>query len=373
VKLYLADCRLFLATLPECSVDACICDPPYGLGFMGKSWDRFDVPGGINRGGNGPKAGATGRAHSHGLAGNDAVAFQEWCRGWAAQVLRVLKPGGYLLAFGGTRTYHRMACGVEDAGFSVRDCLAWMYGTGFPKSTRLTRFTTLEGLGTALKPAFEPVVLAQRAMEGGVAENVTRWGTGALDIDGCRIGTSKRVPWSPSGPRIGQRCKGDEGQRSPGESGRDPHIGRWPANVVLDEEAAAVLDEQSGTLKSGAWDGKRTSPKTKNTFGEFGGAPEAPRTGDSGGASRFFYVAKVSPSERGEGNEHPTVKPIALMRWLCRLACPAGGVVLDPFMGSGSTGIAAVQEGMDFIGVEQDKTYFETAKRRVGAAWQEAH
>jgi len=301
--LHTGDCRDVMATLPAESVDAIVCDPPYGLSFMGKGWD-------------------------HGVPGVDF---------WV-EALRVLKPGGHLIAFGGTRTYHRLAVAIEDAGFEVRDCLMWLYGSGFPKSHNL--HGDWHGWGTALKPAYEPAILARKPLRGTVADNVAQWGTGGLNIDATKVGG------------VG---------------------GRWPANVILDEEAAAALDAQSGVTRSSAG-GKSGSNANPMSWTEVN--TDRPRNGhsDSGGASRFFYTAKASRSEREAGlhasngeraNNHPTVKPIALMRYMIRLVAPRGAVVLDPFMGSGSTGCAAMVEGMQFIGIDIIPEYVEIAQGRL--------
>lgn len=377
-----SDCIDALREMDEASIDAIVCDPPYSLGFMGKAWDcDFD--------------------HT-----------------WTPEALRVLKPGGHLLAFGGTRTYHRLACAIEDAGFEIRDCLAWLYGSGFPKSLDVSkaidkaagaerevvgRISKLEsygpnevygsgpdhggemaitapatpeaaewqGWGTALKPAHEPIVLARKPLTGTVAGNVLAHGTGALNVDGCRVGTGE--------DKIDGGCAGKTALHEGGISDRaavDHSVGRWPANVVLDESAARLLDEQSG--ERGA-SGKASGPtltgeSTSNSRGKFNGVEDTPFYGDTGGASRFFYVAKASQAERNAGldeparNLHPTVKPIALMRWLCRLVTPPGGTILDPFAGSGTTGCAAVLEDFDFIGVERESKYVAIARARV-AHW----
>jgi DNA modification methylase len=343
------------------SVDAIVTDPPYGLAFMGKDWDHA-VP---------------------------SVEF------WA-EALRVAKPGAHLVAFGGTRTFHRLACAIEDAGWEVRDCLSWLYGSGFPKSHNGPWG------GTALKPAWEPIILARKPLAGTVAANVQSHGTGALNVDGCRIGTTVQT-WPktrarPNNPRdLHHDYTGSETRTV--QTGDMP-AGRWPANVVLDEDAAAILDEQTKDL-SGATtytrkttDAKREVPQPGRKAGEVHRA-----FGDSGGASRFFYVAKASRSEREAGitgetravgslnlrtdshaerngqtttparNHHPTVKPIALMRWLCRLVTPPGGVVLDPFTGSGTTGCAATLEGFGFVGIEREAEYVAIAERRI-AHWE---
>lgn len=321
-ELHLGDCLETLRTMPDNSVDSIVTDPPYGLSFMGKRWD-YDVP-----------------------------SVEIW-----AECLRVLKPGGHLLAFAGTRTQHRMAMRIEDAGFEIRDMIAWVYGSGFPKSMDVSKAIDKaagvegsfgepksaahagwikrgrmrgdeghegwqspwmadteavdknarkyiggteaarqwQGWGTALKPALEPITVARKPLVGTVAANVLQHGTGALNIDGCRIGAA----------------------------------GRWLANLIHDgSEPADLLGE----------------------------------------AARFFYCAKASRKDRGDGNTHPTVKPTDLMRYLCRLVTPPGGIVLDPFMGSGSTGKAAMREGFRFIGCEMSPEYLEIARARIESA-----
>ena len=327
------DCLDGMRGLDANSVDAIVCDPPYGLSFMGKDWD-------------------------HGVPG---AAF------WA-EALRVAKPGAHLLAFGGTRTFHRLACAIEDAGWEIRDCLSWLYGSGFPKSHNGPWG------GTALKPAWEPILMARKPLVGTVAANVAAHGTGALNVDGCRLPTTDKL----GGSHVSSRAQGwdrpwkddpdalERGRQRWAEADAKANaLGRWPANVALDEDAAAMLDEQSGERPGGAF------PAHRNTSGYSGGlnqgaTPHGFRSmGDTGGASRFFYCAKASRSERGEGNNHPTVKPIALMRWLCRLVTPPGGLILDPFTGSGTTGCAAVLEGFRFIGFEREAEYVEIARRRI--------
>ena len=267
--IHVGDCLAVLPTLEANSVDACVTDPPYGLGFMGRDWD-------------------------HGLPG---VAF------WR-EVSRVLKPGAHLVAFGGPRTWHRLVCASEDAGFEIRDSLCWLFGSGFPKSLNLG-----DGKGTALKPAYEPICLARKPLEGTVAANVAKWGTGALNVDGCRIGVSG------GGTHCERRgdngaCLGhaNSGQSTSGETfhGPDSSGGRWPANVLLDEEAAAMLDAEAWEKGGGfGTSGYGTGGATRSDSAEggfaFKGTGQVVGFGDSGGPSRFFYTAKASRSEREEG------------------------------------------------------------------------
>lgn len=416
-----ADCIETMAEMDENSVDAIVTDPPYGLGFMGKRWDQ---PGAFVERKSNRRAASFESFHGNHNPTDAADAArtrqsenqkaQSWHETWAAEALRVLKPGGYLLAFGGTRTYHRLVCALEDAGFEIRDCFCWLYGSGFPKSldvskaidkaagagrgvvaknrnirtagfgdnfrddgwqppghASLTAPATPDaerwsGWGTALKPAFEPIVVARKPLsERTVAANVLRWGTGALNIDGCRIeGEPETTRFDPS-KHVHEGWRMDAtGAETAVRASALP--GRWPANVALDEEAAAMLDVQSGQRTSGT-----NATRTKiGSFLEHGGLgkPGDVQTtyGDSGGASRFFYCAKASRKERGEGNKHPTVKPVALMQWLVRLVTPPGGTVLDPFAGSGSTGIAVLREGFNFIGIEKGHEYVEIARERIG-------
>jgi DNA modification methylase len=488
-----------LPTLPDNSVDSIVTDPPYELGFMGKKWDSSGI----------------------------AYSVELW-----QQCLRVLKPGGHLLSFGGTRTWHRVAVAIEDAGFEIRDSMAWLYGSGFPKSLDISKaidkgqgqnlerqltftawmrntgitakqideitqtkmgshYTThptqpaiatanifdklrpylpevpeeierlvaertgiewkeykkravigvnkkaelkdsvyfgkleaaknsgraigygefditapstpeaqqWQGWGTALKPAFEPIVVARKPIEGTVANNVLKWGTGGLNIDGSRIGSETiSTHNAPKGS-----FAGGEENRGSDTSSYKTHTGRWPANIILDPYTAELLDQQSGTSKSG---------QNKNEKGSGGiwqkssGLPCGPEYGDSGGASRFFYVAKASKRDRNEGldkllettaadmvdrepdsagmnspragagrtsgakNFHPTVKPTTLMEYLIKLVTPPGGVVLDPFTGSGSTGKAAILQGFDFIGIEMTKEYLPIIEGRLKHAEQ---
>ncbi len=407
-----------MLTLEADSIDALVTDPPYGIGFMGKEWDTFKPGTGAHRKLMHPRERVAARVVSdnpnvNGRHRSPALSpsqidydystaglrkFQEWCEQWGAEAFRVLKPGGYIVVCGAPRAYHRMACGLEDAGFEIRDCLAWLFGSGFPKSLNLG-----DGLGTALKPAHEPIVLARKPFKGSVKGNVEKHGTGAMNIDACRINPGEPVPGGGNGQaHNGGRFGAHEtsGTRPLVE----PHdLGRWPANVVIDEHAAAVIDEQSGVLVSGANPTSRGADKFRETYGAFKGQAECdPARGvDIGGASRFYYCAKPSREERdmgcydmparsggeatdrkdgsaglrspragagrtgGAGNYHPTVKPVDLMRWLVRLVTPVGGVVLDPFLGSGTTGIACRYESRDFIGIEKEAQYIEIARRRI--------
>ena len=411
-----------MAGLPAASVDAVVCDPPYGLSFMGKDWD-------------------------HGVPG---VAF------WSA-ALRVAKPGAHLLAFGGTRTFHRLAVAIEDAGWEIRDTVMWVYGSGFPKSHDVGKgidkaagaavekgaaFNVVggtsasnggskfrsdhpdyspyapatdaarqwDGWGTALKPAWEPIIVARKPLDGTVAANVLAHGTGALNIDGCRVGTTKDVPASVSrarGNALSGSVDGSLRRQTGEEGGFNPNIGRWPANLIHDgsDEVLAGFPQTTSVKtnfsKVGGF-GQNTNDYGNDAPGWINnGASYA----DTGSAARFFYCAKASKADRDEGcegmeehkrdtgrkegnpggdnprnrgvherrNHHPTVKPTALMKFLCRLITPPSGTVLDPFMGSGSTGKAAVLEGFGFIGIEQDAEYVDIARARIAHAVQNLH
>lgn len=433
-QVYLGNNLDVLPTLPDNSVDSIVCDPPYELGFMGKSWDNSGI----------------------------AYSVELW-----QQCLRVLKPGGHLLAFGGTRTWHRLAVAIEDAGFEIRDNIAWLYGSGFPKSHDISKAidklhgaerqvvgqkadylskrgaeikreaegglsnltqsnmerggdfyatpaaagynNTLagsyitapatdeakkwDGWGTALKPAHEPIVVARKPLIGTVAENVLTYGTGAINIDATRIGTEET--WQPLKPKANESF----GTFKTKDRIIEQHpTGRWPANIILDEHTAEVLDEQSGNVK-GKVGVKHLSQFTFTAGGESKNNKFASQKGlgDSGGASRFFYVAKANKRDRNEGlnelpevavkfgnqketiegsvndkfraepkqNFHPTVKPTALMQYLIRLVTPNNGVVLDPFAGSGSTGKAAILEDKKFIGIELTSEYLPIIEGRL--------
>lgn len=319
------DCREVLRDLPDNSIDSVVTDPPYGLGFMGKKWD-------------------------------DEIACDVSL--WK-EVLRVMKPGAILLAFGGTRTYHRMVVAIEDAGFEIRDCIMWVYGTGMPKGLNIGK--KVEGWddwNTCLKPSVEPIVMARKPLDGTLIENVKKWGVGGINIGACRIG--KETITTIGSANKGHNCYGEFKGIKP-----TVHQGRFPSNVILDESSAALLDKQSGVLKSGTVKGRFEGKPTGNIYGEKKHNIINPESvyGDKGGASRFFYCAKASKSERN-GNTHVTVKPIKLMEYLVRLVTPPNGICLDPFMGSGTTGVAC--KGYSFFGIEKDSEYFEIAKERLG-------
>lgn len=356
VTLYHGDCREVLHELADSSIDSVVTDPPYELAFMGKGWD------------------ATGIAYDTNL--------------WR-ECLRVLKPGGHILAFGGSRTWHRLAVAVEDAGFEIRDSIAWLYGSGFPKSLNVSKAIDKaagalahesapatpdaerwQGWGTALKPAFEPIVVGRKPLaEKTVARNVLEHGTGAINIDACRVATTDR--WEASGIQSapGSSLQGSvDGSLNVSVSSTH-EAGRWPANVLLDEHAAAWVDEQSGHQKGGVAvkrnrDGK---PQDVSSWALPGEARPDHGYGGQGGASRFFYTAKAPKSERPnvDGVQHPTVKPLAIMRWLLRLVTPPGGVVLDPFAGSGTTAEACVTEELKCVAVELEETYLPLIVQRL--------
>jgi DNA modification methylase len=408
-ELLLGDCRDVLRTLADNSIDSIVTDPPYELGFMGKSWD------------------ASGVAY-------DVRVWQE--------CLRVLKPGGHLLSFGGSRTYHRMACAIEDAGFQIRDQIMWVYGSGFPKSMNIgkaidkaagvsrkvvgvgtsgknrnvlnaanypdtfggdyeiTEAATQEakqweGWGTALKPAHEPIVLARKPLDGTVANNVLTYGVGGINIDGCRVGRADGDD-SSAGNRTATFGTQDTSSGGDGSGGWEQNgQGRFPANFIHDGSDEVL--ELFPDAKGGTWNTTKGA-RHFNNDGEPTGYATSKSDSSTGSAARFFYCAKASKKDRNEGldgfaekrpdertttgmgtfdekgvakqaNHHPTVKPTDLMRYLCRLITPPNGTVLDPFTGSGSTGKAAVLEGFNFIGVEQSEEYIAIAEARIKSVY----
>lgn len=414
ITIHHGDSRDVLKGIADGSIDAVVTDPPYALVSIGK---RFGADGAAPA-----KSGKTG-AYARASAG---FMGQKWDTGetafdpafWA-EVLRVLKPGGHVIAASGTRTYHRLACAVEDAGFEIRDMVSWLYGSGFPKShdvskgidkaagdvrpvvgdspfasrkpngsagvnsvglsaaagSKITSAASAasaawEGWGTALKPACEPWVLARKPLAGTVAANVLAHRTGALNIDASRIGTGE------GGDRAGEISAGrrysDGGSTNfaamPGPRGGDAK-GRWPANVIHDgssEVIEAFPATASGMMKAGTRRAAQDAPGSV-CYGTYGGnATSLDTVGDSGSAARFFYSAKADAEDR-LGSKHPTVKPVDLMAYLCRLVTPPGGLVLDPFAGTGSTGVACIGEGFDCILIEREAEYVADARRRV--AW----
>jgi site-specific DNA-methyltransferase (adenine-specific) len=349
--MHCGDNREVLANLADASIDSIVTDPPYALVSIVK---RFGKPGSAPAKGNEAYARA-----SAGFMGKQwdtgEVAFDPTF--WA-ECLRVLKPGGHVVAFSGTRTYHRMVVAIEDAGFEVRDQIGWTYGSGFPKSHNIG-----EGWGTALKPAWEPVVLARKPIEGTVAANVLKYGTGAINVDGCRVVAPDKT-WG-SGNRDSFRemeGRSDRQTERYGEPDKNPGA-RWPANIVHDgsEEVLAAFPPSDG----GGDIHRRSSPKTGGIYGEFSGEDDRwSGYGDAGSAARFFYTAKADADDR-IGSKHPTVKPVDLMQWLVRLVTPKGGIVLDPFAGTGTTAEAAFREGMRCVLIEREEEYQADIRRRM--------
>lgn len=479
MKLINDDCLKAMMELPDNSVDTIITDPPYGLGFMGKQWDTFksdyiskhnnSLTKDLERrprkdGRNVPGTGIAMRAGLYDQSVKGHIGYQEWFRPIFAELLRIAKPGATLLCFGGTRTYHRIACACEEAGWQIRDCIMWVYGSGFPKSLNIGKAvdklqgnerkeylqpiaypdsdcwsipnknskqpqwgvgsmeehknqdgkgnviktkgsSEWEGYGTALKPAHEPILIAMKPLDGTFAQNAKKWGVGGLNIDASRIPINSDV----DDKRLGGQgeWKTDKTAKNVYEGGyvgnniKSSEKGRFPANVILDEESAEMLDKQCPKTSKGY--AKATDGKVKGQGSLFKqGGVNANRYDMGGlGASRFFYCAKASKAERNRGceelpkqamseldkiggskcgmktgsgndrdntyhNNHPTVKPLKLMEYLCILTrTPTGGIVLDPFMGSGTTGMACVNTKRDFIGIEKEKEYFEIAKKRI--------
>ena len=500
-RIILGDCLAVLPALDPDSFDACVTDPPYGLEFMGMAWDRlgdvrqigdptFQV--GVFQDGTRYAANVRHGGTAAYRSGGAGAAMQAWHEAWAREVFRVLKPGAHLVAFGGTRTYHRLVCAIEDAGFEIRDSITWMFGSGFPKSLDVSKAidraagaerevigatsrtgarrqrsaiddgagytpgrvfqngeavvnpatapatedaARWDGWGTALKPAAELIVLARKPLsERNIAANVLRWGTGGLNIDSTRVSTLERPAREVAAARLDVRYRGSalagrvDGSLQSSRATGTTLQGRWPANVILshtvfcrevgqrtvrsgmggpqsggikggifgrgrsndhpdvsggygdelvelwecaDDCPVALLDAQSGELTSGKMMPTRPIGR-RSVYGQNAAAGHltSETYGDTGGASRFFYAAKVDAAERHEGlgsrNTHPTVKPLSLMAWLARLVTPPGGVILDPFIGSGTTAIAAIGNGFGWVGVERDASYVEIARQRIG-------
>ena len=445
------DCIEVMRSMDGNCVDSIITDPPYGLGFMGKDWDTFK-PEFIDEAMARDKRPHTQIASQRrsNTAGkydhNRNREFQAWFTVWAKECLRVAKPGAILMAFGGTRTYHRLTCAIEDAGWEIRDCMQWIYGSGFPKSldiskaidkaagagrekllvptkrgnvpeqagdialgaTGMTDITApvtplaqqWNGWGTALKPSWEPIIVAMKPLDGTFAQNAEKWGVAGLWIDGGRIGTNEKIKIHHyDGDHSFDKGRGFMDETETGK-------GRFPSNTILsctcDGEhepdcPVRLLDEQSGELKSGS--GNNTVGYQKaGAINSWTGHTknDTPMIYDSGGASRFFYCAKSSKAERNAGcegmeakenntygdyqgtsehgakldvkkhNHHPTVKPLALMEYLCKLTkTPTGGIVLDPFAGSGTTGIAAYKTNRQYILIEKEREYCDIAEKRI--------
>jgi site-specific DNA-methyltransferase (adenine-specific) len=359
ITLHPGDCLDVLAQLAEHSVDSCVTDPPYHLTSIVKRFGAENAaPAKVG------KTGAYSRA-SAGFMGKQwdggDVAFRP--ETWVA-VFRVLKPGGHLIAFSGTRTYHRMASAIEDAGFEIRDQIGWAYGSGFPKSHNIG-----DGWGTALKPAWEPVVLARKPLIGTVAANVQEHGTGAINIDGCRVDMAGEVVTTGQGTSD-SIYGGGKGLR-PAEMGtqqfRSHSGGRWPANLIHDGSAEVIEAFPESAGQQGDLVGHRRDRNSKGIYGDLPVARDAIARGDSGSAARFFYTAKADADDR-IGSKHPTVKPVDLMQWLVRLVTPAGGLVLDPFAGTGTTGEAAFREGMRAVLIEREAEYQDDIRRRMKLA-----
>jgi len=456
-KIIQGDCIEEIKKLEENSIDAIVTDPPYGIGFMGKNWDSFkpeniktiekekkDTSWGHIVGANSPAL----IAGSYDFSYKGKVGYQKFSYEFAKECIRVLKPGGFMLVSCSTRMYHRLVCGIEDAGFEIRDTIMWLYGSGFPKSLNIgkqidkvqgnegtitnqktypdirgnnynnsqgkTRLSggdysavnkEWEGWGTALKPACEPIVVARKPLsEKNVALNVLKWGTGGINIDACRIGTDDKITNHSRGSEsaISKGIYGDSSKQETHQtSGQEQ--GRFPANIILDEEAGKMLDEQSGETIS-KWG--TTKNRINKQTGFLGGLANEKESfnhindyiGDKGGASRFFYCAKASKSERNFGlddkqptryedkksgryefrqdgsldggipiakNNHPTVKPIKLMEYLVKLVSKEGATILDPFLGSGTTGIASIKLNRKFIGIEKEEEYIKISKARI--------
>lgn len=388
-KVIHGDCIEVMKTMPDNMVDSIITDPPYGLSFMGKKWDNFSD-------------------------------YYDWCVAWSKEALRVAKPGAILLCFGGTRTYHRLTCAIEDTGWEIRDCLMWLYGSGFPKSFNISKAIDKrlgatrnvvgtmktntkmqgnnfagekpdkkggvveltepasneaklwDGWGTALKPAYEPIILAMKPVDKSFVDNALNHGVSGINITDTRIPSETR-PLKTSNPKPTSNSTYSgrmDGSFSGGsKSAGTTQEGRWPTNVILDEESVHLLDQQTGIRKSGG-KVKGTEPSHTGQTGIFGTYKrvESKTYDDLGGASRFFYCAKASSSERNAAvkNNHPTVKPLKLMEYLCKLTkTPIGGLVFDPFGGSGTTALAAKNTKRPYLVIEKEVEYIKIIQHRI--------
>lgn len=381
-KVYYGNCLKLLKKLDDNSIDSIVTDPPYNLTSIVKRFSKTSVNDN-NKTGKDCKAGNNPFARTaKGFMGMDwdgtEIAFNVdmW-----KECLRVLKPGGYVLAFSHPRTYHRMACAIEDAGFEIRDMIEWFYGSGMPKSHDISKAIDkklgkkkakkYKGQGTALKPAHEPICSARKPLsEKTVANNVLKWGTGGLNIDDCRISTDNEVITNHSRGAESAKSKGIYGdsKKQKTHQTKGQQKGRFPANLILDESMGSILDEQNGIVTYGNKKGGYTySDKEYEVAGFIKNVrPKSPSNyGDSGGVSRYFYCAKASKKERGEGNTHPTVKPLSLMRYLCSLVTPPNGIVLDPFLGSGTTAASCIDLGFNFIGFDFEKEYVAISNKRI--------
>ena len=458
-QIHNGDCAEVMASMGDDSVDAVVTDPPYGLAFMGVAWDTFN---------DGRKGGSRTNATFDQVGGNhhptcaadqartrksENEKFQERMTPIFAEALRVAKPGAHLLCFGGTRTFHRMACAIEDAGWEIRDCIMWVYGSGFPKSMDVAKAIDKstgyvgevigertvdvgmqgghmhagrkqqqvralsdqarewEGWGTCLKPAWEPIIVARKPLDGTVAANVLKWGVGAMNIDACRVAIEQGDDVFAKNPHTHSKGKdsGIYGTYKEQQGNWSGEKGRFPANVLHDgSQMVLELFPDTGKSSGGGMHTRGTAgAESTNVYGAYAGGTATKNVGmgDSGSAGRyfntlrdgeesadrtytdrgstnfaakpgmrreptsadrFFYCAKASKKDRGEGNNHPTVKPVALMEWLVTLVTPQGGVVLDPFAGSGTTLVACERLGFDSIGIEREAEYVEIIKRRLG-------
>lgn len=374
------NCLNAMGSIGNSTIDAIVTDPPYGLAFMGAEWDSFNGRNGRQttkeRQDEGRRyakenKGAPRYGNSHGkkVTRDEMALFQESMTPIFGEAFRVAKSGAHMLCFGGTRTFHRLACAIEDAGWEIRDTIMWVYGSGFPKSMDVGRkLPEYQGWGTCLKPAWEPIIVSRKPLDGTVVHNVMTHGVGALNIDGCRVGTEVRTYGGMSTKQpTGAGCFRDDNWQ-PKEISKTVQ-GRFPANLVHDgSQEVLELFPNTGRSSGGGMHAKGVGANSQtNAYGSYTGGTPTNSVGfyDEGSAARFFYCAKASKRDRGEGNDHPTVKPNALMRWLVRLVCPQGGIVLDPFMGSGSTGVACIQEGMRFVGIDMDKHYCDIARKRI--------